>query len=408
MEGYLMVLSKSVSRRVNSRPTNLLSKDEPVLEDSILSDFKNEKFIINKESAAFLRKFLESVPAAIAIFDTEMKYIFISNRWRVETNVNHKDLIGKCHYDIVPDIPLKWKKLHARCLSGEHLKSPQDLFKREDGTIEWINWEIIPWYRPEGSIGGLIMFVEHITKHKTLEEKMMEMIKTLNQSNAELERFAHICAHDLNEPLRTIANYASLLEKEEKENLSHNIKRYLYNINNGVKHMTTLVNGILNYSQFGSSSIIKNFFPLEQVIYSVKQALEKTIKDKNAFIHTEGNLKIYGDAGLIARVFQNLISNSLKFNESDMPIVYISVKEKDSSFLFIIEDNGIGIQKNYHKKIFELFSRLHPRSKYKGAGIGLSISKKIIEAHGGKIWVKSTPNVGSQFFFTLPKPEKLV
>ena len=108
--------------------------------------------------------------------------------------------------------------------------------------------------------------------------------------------------------------------------------------------------------------------------------------------------------GLIARVFQNLISNSLKFNESDMPIIYISAKEKDSHFLFIIEDNGIGIQKNYHKKIFELFTRLHPRSKYTGAGIGLSISKKIIEAHGGKIWVKSTPNVGSQFFFTLPKP----
>ncbi len=404
MEGDFMTFQKSVPKRVKPRPVKLSSKEKPFLENSILSDFEKEKFIINKESENFLRKFLENVPASVAIFDTEMKYIFLSNRWRVETNVNHKDLIGKCHYDIVPDIPLKWKKLHARCLGGEHLNSSQDLFKRDDGTIEWVNWEIIPWYHPDGDIGGIIMFVEHITKHKTLEEKMMEMIKTLNQSNAELERFAHICAHDLNEPLRTIANYASLLEKEEKENLNYNIKKYLYNINNGVKHMTTLVNGILNYSQFGSSSIIKNFFSLEQVICSVKLALEKTIKDKNAFIHAEGNLKIYGDVGLIARVFQNLISNSLKFNESDMPIIYISAKEKDSHFLFIIEDNGIGIQKNYHKKIFELFTRLHPRSKYTGAGIGLSISKKIIEAHGGKIWVKSTPNVGSQFFFTLPKP----
>lgn len=389
---------RKIDRRVKS-----LSKIIPTAEPSQLVDFQKEKLIINKESESFLRTFLESVPAAIAVFDINMNYMFISNRWGPETQLKRKDIIGKCHYDVVPDLPLKWKKLHAKCLAGEHLKCPQDVFKREDGTTEWLKWEIIPWYHNDTDVGGLIMFVEHITKHKALEEKMLGMIKTLNQSNAELEKFAHICAHDLNEPLRTIASYSRILEQEYTNELSHEAKRFLHNITNSVKHMNTLVNGILAYSQFGASSLTKNFFPLEQVVNSVKLVLEKKIKEKKAFIYVDGNPKIYGDMVLIARVFQNLINNALTFNESDMPIVYISVKEKKSYWLFCVEDNGIGIQKKFYKKIFDLFSRLHPPSRYKGTGIGLSISKKIIEAHGGKIWVKSSLNSGSQFLFTLPK-----
>ncbi|MBY0502041.1 MAG: PAS domain S-box protein [Alphaproteobacteria bacterium] len=398
-----MTFSDLISVKKIDRKVKPLSQTISTVESSLLGNFQKEKLIINKDTENFLQIFLQNVPAAVAIFDKSMNYMFVSNRWGPETQLNRKDIIGKCHYDIVPDLPSKWKKLHAKCLAGEHFKCPQDVFRREDGTIEWLRWEIIPWYRNDCEVGGLVMFVEHITKHKALEEKMMGMIKTLNQSNAELEKFAHICAHDLNEPLRTIANYSRILEQEYTHELSYEAKRCLHNITKSVKHMNTLVNGILAYSQFGASSLTKNFFSLEQVVNSVKLVLEKKIKDKKAFIYVDGNPKIYGDMVLIARVLQNLINNALKFNESDMPIVYISVKEKKSYWLFCVEDNGIGIQRKYYKKIFDLFSRLHPPSRYKGTGIGLSVSKKIIEVHGGKIWVKSLINSGTQFLFTLPK-----
>lgn len=362
-----------------------------------------QPLIINKEEESLLRTFIKNIPAAIAIFDENLNYIITSDRWAKETNSKIKDVIGKNHYDVVPDIPLKWRKIHQRCLAGEHLKCEEDSFKRKGGTIEWLRWEVLPWYKDKGVIGGLIMFVEHITERKALEKKMVGMIKALNRSNSELEKFAHICAHDLTEPLRTLVSLSRSLEAESKEKLGPEAQRSLENILKTVKHMNTLVNGILAYSQFGPSGLNKSFFSLQHVVNSVRMLLEKKTQDKKAFIYTDALPMVYGDMVLIARVFQNLISNALKFNESDIPIIYITAKEKKTNWLFSVEDNGIGIDPKYHKKIFELFSRLHRSSRYEGTGIGLPTSKRIIEAHGGRMWVKSAPQNGSQFFFTLPK-----
>ncbi len=364
---------------------------------------QSDALIFENEKEVLFRTFIRKIPAAIAIFDKEFNYIITSDRWRKETALSSKDIKGKNIYDVVPDLPKKWRKIHQRALEGEHLKSENDQFKRKDGSSEWWKWEILPWHTSQGSIGGIILFVELISKHKILEKKMKDTIKALNRSNAELKRFAHICAHDLNEPLRTIASYSRIVEVEFKEQLNLEAKKYLESITKSIKHMNTLVNGILGYSQFETFGLNKSFFSLQHIINSVKLILEKKIEDKRAFIHSDMMPMIYGDLTMIARVFQNLISNSLKFNESDLPIIYISVKEKKKEWLFIVEDNGIGIDPKYHHKIFELFARLHNTSKYEGTGIGLSISKKIIEAHGGKIWVKSSLHNGSQFFFSLPK-----
>jgi len=394
-------LSLKYANNNSNIPSNLLS----IVQRSLIENSHKETLIINKEEQNLLRTFIKNIPAAIAIFDKDLNYILTSDRWAKETNSKIEDVIGKNHYDIVPDIPLKWRRIHERCLNGEHLKCEEDSFKRKDGSVEWLRWEVQPWYSSERVVGGIILFAEHITKRKNLEKKTAEMIKALNKSNAELEKFAHICAHDLNEPLRTIANYSHIIENKFKDELNPEAKKYLENISKNVKHMSTLVNGILAYSQFGPSGLNKSFFSLQHVVHSVRMILEKKIKDKKAFIYSDTLPTIYGDMGLLARVFQNLISNALKFNESDIPILYITAKEKKNSWVFTIEDNGIGIDRKYYQKIFELFSRLHSSSKYAGTGIGLSISKKIIEAHGGKMWVKSSPNNGSQFFFTLPKPK---
>src|ERR1700722_8648956 len=311
--------------------TGTLSKIHALARGAPLQGCQNGKLIINKEEENLLRNFIKNIPAAIAIFDKNLNYIITSDRWAEETDSKIKDVIGKNHYDVVPDIPQKWRKIHEKCLNGEHLKCDEDVFKRKDGQTEWLKWEILPWYKNEDTIGGLVMFIEHITKRKNLEKKMVEMIKALNKSNSELEKFAYICAHDLTEPLRTITNYSGFLQGDFKEQLDPKAKVYLENISKSVKHMNTLVNGILAYSQFGSSGLNKSFFSLQYVINSVKMILEKNIEDKKAYIYSDNLSLLHGDMVLIARVFQNLISNALKFNESDIPIIYIRVKEQKNA-----------------------------------------------------------------------------
>lgn len=370
---------------------------------SLVENSLKKQVVINENEKILLKKFIEKIPAAIAIFDQNLNYIITSDRWVEETNAPTKDLIGKNHYQVVPDIPQKWRTLHARCLKGEHLKSDEDKFKRRDGTLEWLRWEILPWYNPEGNIGGIIMFIEHITKRKSMERKLKRTIKALNHSNIALEKFAHICAHDLNEPLRTIENYCQLIEKDLGKALEPQMRSYFFNITKGVQQMNAIVNGILAYSQFESPSLNMIKCSLQKILSTVLILLEKQIEDKKAFIYYDTLPDLFCDKILISRLFQNLISNSLKFNESDMPIIYITAKEQKDFWMLTIEDNGIGIDPQYHGIIFDLFKKLHSKAKYDGTGIGLSLCKKIVEAHGGKIWIHSSLQEGTQVSFTLSK-----
>ena len=177
-----------IPRSYVSNPSNPLSISELFSSQNL----SNNTLIINEEEENVLKIFIKRIPAAIAIFDKNLNYIITSDRWAEETNAQIKDVIGKNHYEVVNDIPLKWKKIHERCLNGEHLKCEEDSFKRSDGSIEWLRWEILPWYKNENNIGGIILFVEHITKRKILEKKMLGMIKALNKSNIELENILNM------------------------------------------------------------------------------------------------------------------------------------------------------------------------------------------------------------------------
>lgn len=203
---------------------------------------------------------MRQLPVAIATLDKDLNYIFVSDRWGQETSLDVVDIIGKNMYDVVPDIPMKWKKIHQRALSGEHLKAGEDVFHRKDGTKEWWRWRVLPWYDTNKEIAGITLFVEKITERKLLEIKMKAMINALNRSNSELERFAHICAHDLNEPLRTIANYGQLLAAEFNNNINTRSKTYINHIMKGIKHVEALIDGILAYSQFNTPQLNKSLF----------------------------------------------------------------------------------------------------------------------------------------------------
>lgn len=359
--------------------------------------------VIQKENEDLLKVFIKTMPIAVAMLDDKLQYIITSDRWFEETNLPESDIIGKLHYEVVPDLPERWKEVHQRCLKGEHIKCDEDVFIRSNGSIEYLRWENLPWYKSPGHIGGLIMFVEHITERKIVEKKMEKMLTQLKKSNNELKQFAHMCAHDLTEPLRTITNYIHLVEEKVQNKDLADINDYLNIIHDGATYMRALVQGILNYSQMGLHKPDKSFFNFEKIIKNTQITLAKKIKEKNAVIQWSNLPKVYADVTLLTQVMHNLISNALKFNGSETPIITITVEEKEETWLINITDNGIGIDKKYHANIFNIFVRLHRKSQYPGSGIGLASCKKIIEDHGGEIGVQSSLNKGSTFWFTLPK-----
>mgnify|MGYP001097823486 FL=1 len=363
----------------------------------------SKDIVIPKENQDILKVFVQTMPTAVAMLDDQLRYIITSNQWFTETNLEKTDLVGKFHYDVVPDIPERWKETHRRCLKGEHIKCEEDVFIRSNGNTEYLRWEVLPWYKTSTVIGGIIIYAEHITERKIVEKKMEKMLTKLRKSNTELKQFAHMCAHDLTEPLRTITNYIHLVEEKVQTDDLQDIHNYLNIIRDGATYMRALVQGILNYSQMGLYKPNKALINLEKIIKNAQITFAKKIKEKNAILEWENLPEVYGDMTLLTQVMHNLISNALKFNTNERPTIKIIAEEQEDFWHLSVTDNGIGIDKKYHATIFNIFVRLHSKSKYPGSGIGLASSKKVIEDHGGEMGVKSSLNNGSTFWFTLPK-----
>jgi light-regulated signal transduction histidine kinase (bacteriophytochrome) len=317
----------------------------------------------------------------------------------------HKDILGKIHYEVVPDIPLKWKLLHRRCLKGEHLKCEEDIFYRKDGQIDWIKWEIAPWYMPDNTLGGLFMFIEHLTEHKNNEKKMETMINELRRYNSALKRFAHICAHDMRAPLRTIYSYIELLE--EKIEVQEELTTYMEHVKASILYINNLIKDMLSYAETDILPLKLKDLNLEYVINNIMTVLHKDIEEKKVLVFYKDLPTLYGDEVLLNQLFQNLISNSIKYNKSETPIVKIKARELKRSWIICVEDNGIGIELKYFKAIFEPLERLHSNKEYAGSGLGLAQCKKIVESHKGKIWVRSEVNKGTKFNFLIPKKDAI-
>ncbi len=224
-------------------------------------------------------------------------------------------------------------------------------------------------------------------------------------SNLQLENFAYIASHDLKSPLQTISNFSQLLKKTAKNHLNENELQYLTFIIQGTQDMNLLVKDLLNFSLLQKSTLTKEEIDVPEFVDYVLQLNQPLIKEKNAMISLDLKTPfISGDRSKLLQLLQNLISNAVKFHrkEEQSKIVISSHAEKDN-WIFNIKDNGIGIEPTYFNKIFLLFKRLHRKEEFEGTGIGLSMCKKIVEMHGGKIWVNSSIGEGATFSFSLPK-----
>jgi PAS domain S-box-containing protein len=241
-----------------------------------------------------------------------------------------------------------------------------------------------------------------ITDRKQAEESLKHTAEQLTRSNQELEQFAYVASHDLQEPLRVVGGYVQLIERKYKQQFDANADEFFRYIVEGVQRMQQLITDLLNYSRIGTRS--KPFSPtnMRTVIDRVLANLKAVVDESGATVTYDSLPTVRGDETQLVQLFQNLVGNGIKFHGELPPRIDVSARRDGNQWEFTVRDNGIGIERQYWEQIFEIFQRLHTRQKYAGTGIGLAICKRIVERHGGRIWLDSQPGQGTAFLFTLP------
>lgn len=264
------------------------------------------------------------------------------------------------------------------------------------GEIRWQEWTDHAFYNEQGNIVEYQSVGRDITERKHYEEE-------LARSNKELQQFAYIASHDLQEPLRKIKSFINLLEHNYRGRLDEQTDKYIHHITDGATRMQKMIDDLLEYSRVGTRKMPTAPTALEAVLAQVVADMEISIRENEAIITHDPLPIVLSNEARITQVFQNLISNAIKFRQKGMaPTVHISAERKGKEWLLAVRDNGIGVETKNLDKLFMLFERLQTRQEFPGSGLGLAICKKIVERHGGHIWVASQPGIGSTFYFTLP------
>ena len=260
----------------------------------------------------------------------------------------------------------------------------------------------------------IMALVTDITQRKKIDDELKQVhidlksyAEELEASNKELEQFAYVASHDLQEPLRMVSSYTQLLARRYKDQLDEDANEFIHYAVDGASRMQKLINDLLIFSRVGTREQIFTETDFNEILKTVLLNLSVAIHESDAEIITEKLPTIKADSLQITQLFQNLIANAIKFRKKDTkPVIKINAIDENTHWLFSIEDNGIGIDKKYQDRVFMIFQRLHTRHEYKGSGIGLSIARKITERHSGKIRFESEPGKGTTFYFTISKKLK--
>lgn len=276
--------------------------------------------------------------------------------------------------------------------------------RRKDGTEFPVELSLAALQLKD--IWNAIGIVRDITARKRAEQTLTRTVKELERSNTELQQFAYVASHDLQEPLRTVSSFVELLGRKYKGRLDEKADQYISFAVDGAKRMSALINDLLSYSRVGTQGGGFEREDMNKVLAQALANLKVAIRESGAEVTGSALPVVHGDRTQLIQLLQNLISNAIKFtSEGVKPGIRVFAEPKAAEWLFGVQDNGIGIPREHHEKIFAIFQRLHGRDEYQGTGVGLAVCKRIVERHGGRIWVESAPEEGSIFYFTLPSAD---
>jgi PAS domain S-box-containing protein len=368
-----------------------------------------------RERDRLLRELAENVPDMVAYYDAQLRCVFCNQQYAVATGWTTESIVGRSAPEILGKASWRVVAPYVRkVLQGVRVDYART-WTIATGEPRIIEAHFAPHFDLHGTLVGIIVLVHDITDYRRAEEAMhdsdLELAKRareLARSNADLEQVAYIASHDLQEPLRMIAGFLTLLEGRYRDKIDKDATEFIGFAVDGARRMQVLISDLLTYSRVGTQA--KPFQPTDctRVVEIALRNLSMAIKESGATVAHDALPTVMGDATQLTQLFQNLVANALKFRGAQPPEVRVQVQPEDGFWRFSIRDNGIGIAPEHFEKIFVLFKRLHTQREYSGTGLGLAICKKIVESHGGQIWVESQPGSGTCFYFTIPQVDPTV
>lgn len=369
--------------------------------------------------SAILRLLMDTIPDRIYFKDLESRFVRNNAAHARELGVaSPAECVGRTDFDF-------FSREHAEhaftdeqeiIRTGRPILGQIEHITRRDVPHTWGVTTKLPWRDDAGRIIGTFGITYDVTALKRAEEKLVEERDLLRQtiqearktatelarSNAELEQFAYVASHDLQEPLRAVASCVQLLKKRYEGKLDERAEEFITHAVDGTKRMQSLIMDLLAYSRVSTHAHAFERVECEAVLEEALANLTVAIGESGAVVAHDPLPVVQADGAQLAQLFQNLIGNALKFRADRRPEIRLAVRPAVDGWLFSVADNGIGIEAQYFERVFRVFQRLHTRTRYPGTGIGLAICKKIVERHGGRIWIESQPEQGSTFYFTLP------
>lgn len=365
-----------------------------------ISERKRQLELLKINEARF-RNAVENLPFFVIIYDADRKIQFANSYTRSFLEMGHDELTGNTNEGVFgSETSAKFDMILEECLaSGTSTSGEIRLIYRGSKHIFCVNY--VPVLQ-ESKIYQIMGIYHEITDKKEAEEKQLKILRELSRSNKELEEFAYIASHDLQEPVRMAVSFSELLSRKYSGRMDQEADEFISYIVAAGKRMSSLIRDLLIYSRINTNIRPFEYVNTADVLSEVLKDLKILLAESRAKLNCHSMPVVFGDRIQIRQLFQNLIVNAVKFRGQNSPVIEIGSRQNGTMHEFFVRDNGIGIEEEFFEKIFLIFQRLHAHDKYPGTGIGLSLCKKIVETHGGKIWVESAPGKGSAFYFTLP------
>jgi two-component system sensor histidine kinase/response regulator len=379
---------------------------------SDITDRKQAEDALERERQQ-LKQIITCVPVAMAMFDTEMRYVANSHKWLTQFNLEWQTLTDLSHYKLFPDTPNRWKVMYEEALKGKVVSMSEDAWQRADGSVMYLRWAAHPWYNPDGKVGGIVMVSDKINELVEARETALEVSRVKSQFLANM-------SHEIRTPMNGVLGMAQLLLRAPLEPKQRESAQTIYR---SAEHLLIVINDILDFSKIeaGEMRIEKADFDLDSCIESVIEMVGNLAEEKgielNILVDSAVPRKLVGDSGRLKQILLNLTGNAIKFTDGGQVFVHITVKrdkqlaggKQGEKLLFSVRDTGIGISPEGQKKLFQSFSQVDdsPTRMYGGTGLGLAICKQLVEMMGGEIGVRSFLGNGSTFWFAVPLEKQL-